>query len=1231
MTKDAGGVTLSETQIGDKAPCPLLNNIDRSHTDLATILDVMQTDIDPFDTNTTSGTLYSKLEIVPGASETIDSITRHTLVAIGDKTGTTAYGFGAPTVETRGVMMSFGRTTIASGDFADEALDVRAINKLVNTGAYNLKGAMIKAKNYSGGTVQNLVGVFIETVDDGTTTLSTALEIGADSSTVNEGIVLDNGTFTVGIDLTDSCTTGIDIGAATTGITFSGDQTTCINVAAGCTPTDAILIAGAAADGIEISSACTTKGIHISGDCKIGVSIASQTTSAIAFEVSAGSIVDAASSVTIYGGNTGGDNLVLRGNSSDTTVLTVDGATGLTLAGTVTTGLDISTASTAGISINTGTPTDGIKISANCADGIEISGTCTVKGVHVSGDCKYGISIASQTTAAVGFEVSGGTIIDAASSVTIYGGNTGGDNLVLRSNSSDTTVLTVDGATGLTLAGTVTTGLDISTASTAGISINTSAPTDGIKISSNCADGIELSGINTANGLNISGAQTIGNGIAITSTGTLTGTLKGIAIDYDAIVLGTYNNTGIEVLMHATYGGTGTEYAGYFSGDGTTVALCSDAAAAITIGGTVTTGLTVGAATTAISIGDSPTGISFTNVGAATEHLIDVVNAYTGLIIETGSYSDASGNAVTLNSTNARPVSFLFDDGDVAMTGNVRGVLSRVAVVADHTGALTLEAVRGQCKITDAVGNFDGDYMAGISGYIEIEDAVSMTLNSAGHAVTAVRARVEVGGNVTIDTDGAYLCGVFAELNTTGAYTITQTDAILAGYVVEYTDQKNDKWGHGLYIADGATDIGVTIGTCTTGVAITSATGYAIDIAPLTGQSGLFRMGTQDYPVPLTTTYPYGMDIQVEALSDIEANDTGVTCGIHSRYEVDFDQVAALGFVAVEGQLRIKKAMVDGSHAAIRGYVEVDGSPALGSASTTSLAAGHFSFALAAGTTLTDDLNLNAVIIDADVESAISVASAKFVGLWMKKTSGSLNFETGIHIDDCADIGIAIGACTTGINLEGTIDLALGIGSTTPLTTATTGKKAALIQSNFSGNGYHFGAQVISQYTLDDASYGSVRAIVGQVDLSATQTTVGSAQYLVGVHGRAMVSGTAYNSALMVTGVMGQILNGGTYTAANHVSAGWFDWQLNTPLSGVSSSEILYLSNNADNSTNNPDHMMYLYAPYVTNFFSMDGAGNGGMVSATYSTPVHAGTCKKIKVDLDGDTYYMLVSTAPTD
>ena len=156
-----------------------------------------------------SGTLRTDILIEPDASTTVATITRHVLLGVGDITGNTAYGFGDPAIETRGLMASFGRTTIATGNFADEALDVRAINKLVNTGDYDLKGAYVKAKNYSTGTVRNLVGMFLECVDDGTTTLSTALEIGADASTVDEGIVLDNGTFTVGIHMASAVTTGI--------------------------------------------------------------------------------------------------------------------------------------------------------------------------------------------------------------------------------------------------------------------------------------------------------------------------------------------------------------------------------------------------------------------------------------------------------------------------------------------------------------------------------------------------------------------------------------------------------------------------------------------------------------------------------------------------------------------------------------------------------------------------------------------------------------------------------------------------------------------------------------------------------------------------------------------------------------------------------------------------------------------------------------------------------------
>lgn len=43
---DAGGVTLADVQVGTNAPCPLLSNVDRSHTTIKDVLDAMQTDLE---------------------------------------------------------------------------------------------------------------------------------------------------------------------------------------------------------------------------------------------------------------------------------------------------------------------------------------------------------------------------------------------------------------------------------------------------------------------------------------------------------------------------------------------------------------------------------------------------------------------------------------------------------------------------------------------------------------------------------------------------------------------------------------------------------------------------------------------------------------------------------------------------------------------------------------------------------------------------------------------------------------------------------------------------------------------------------------------------------------------------------------------------------------------------------------------------------------------------------
>ena len=254
------------------------------------------------------------------------------------------------------------------------------------------------------------------------------------------------------------------------------------------------------------------------------------------------------------------------------------------------------------------------------------------------------------------------------------------------------------------------------------------------------------------------------------------------------------------------------------------------------------------------------------------------------------------------------------------------------------------------------------------------------------------------------------------------------------------------------------------------------------------------------------------------------------------------------------------------------------------------------------------------------------------------RSSGTGLWRNGIEIAASgATTGIKIAACTTGIALSGIQQSAITIittGSTattghciaigvaaTPITTATSAAAAVRCYSDYSkADGYHFGAQFVSRYTA--TGYGSVRALVGQVDSTGTQTTATTAQYLVGIHGRATVTGTVDNTALFVTGVMAQMLDGGTWTHADHVSALWVDWQLNNDISAVSSSELAYLSNNANSETGNPTNVFYVYAPRVTNFITFSGVYTtaGGMCAASTTAGTMSYTVRCI---VNGTTAYL--------
>jgi len=158
----------------------------------------------------TSGTTLNAIKVTPKASVATTSINYHKLFTIGDETGTTPYGFGDVTKPTTGIMATFGRTTVATSTQTDTGLDVRVLNKVTNTGENVLKGAYIKAKNYSTGTVGSIVGLNVEVVSDGTVTNGAiGIQLSADGTVLEQDLQFSNGLAFVALtsDVTANSTT----------------------------------------------------------------------------------------------------------------------------------------------------------------------------------------------------------------------------------------------------------------------------------------------------------------------------------------------------------------------------------------------------------------------------------------------------------------------------------------------------------------------------------------------------------------------------------------------------------------------------------------------------------------------------------------------------------------------------------------------------------------------------------------------------------------------------------------------------------------------------------------------------------------------------------------------------------------------------------------------------------------------------------------------------------------
>jgi hypothetical protein len=139
-----------------------------------------------------SGTSLYRLLYTPTGSESSATYSRYDLMHVGSEVN--ANSTNAALV---GGYFSIGRPVAAaanwSGGTFDTGLRSVAINRATNDAAYGLRGAYVKAKNYTSGTIGGLEGLFIEAVGDGTEDNGEAivLKLGTDNSTVDYGIDMD--------------------------------------------------------------------------------------------------------------------------------------------------------------------------------------------------------------------------------------------------------------------------------------------------------------------------------------------------------------------------------------------------------------------------------------------------------------------------------------------------------------------------------------------------------------------------------------------------------------------------------------------------------------------------------------------------------------------------------------------------------------------------------------------------------------------------------------------------------------------------------------------------------------------------------------------------------------------------------------------------------------------------------------------------------------------------------
>ncbi len=483
-------------------------------------------------------------------------------------------------------------------------------------------------------------------------------------------------------------------------------------------------------------------------------------------------------------------------------------------------------------------------------------------------------------------------------------------------------------------------------------------------------------------------------------------------------------------------------------------------------------------------------------------------DAYLNPFLITGTYASACSKGIALSATNPRPVSFLFDnDGAALGVGDYRAVLSRVYLCSDQTNAVTLNALRGQIKMANLVDVSSGNaVVAPVQGYLELAGTGARTLN--GH-VACVRAALEEGASGTT-TVGTYLAGFEATLNSTRVY----AGAGLTAAFLANVSGGTSKWQHGLFIHGDAVSSGIQIGVQGTGVSLTAA-------------------------------FPFAVEVHCEANANIVAGDTGSTAGVYVRYAVEVAQTTNTAHFGVFGKLRVKANLADGNHAGVMGWVEISGTTEIAGIASTTTSAGSFSVIAASGLDLSTG-HLNGICVDCSVDDAATI-SGTLAGIRIKKSAGCYAWPVGIAIEGgSSTIGLEIGEDGTSggdLLVHGEISGSfLEYDESSNSCGRLNVTNSTIRQSQL--RSLNEASVAFRMYMDDNATTGEskgARAVIGECYLNTGVSQESEAQYteMNGINGQViLVAGSTVNGdEVCISGVKGEIRGSGTQTECKNIAA----------------------------------------------------------------------------------------------